>query len=252
MIADKPRTYGPCPTCPTCGGAFVQNVSSEETCVGYFSPSGHDHDENCRIRLYRCASDHLTALAIVRRCPVPGCSWRGPTSCFCCERFVDEWPPVAVAEGERARAPTAAAPDCVMAAQPPPVPNDRPAVWDLVIADMHERDRVGRERYGTPLQAHNGRDALVDAYQEAMDLAVYLRQRIEEDRAAAAELRAARERIAALEADLSVALATLDAVQLSIDHAETYTTGESPNGAPYRNRLVPASSLAEILSGRMQ
>jgi hypothetical protein len=49
-----------------------------------------------------------------------------------------------------------------------------------VIADMHERDQVGRERYGTPLQAHNGRDALVDAYQEALDLVVYLRQAIEE------------------------------------------------------------------------
>lgn len=64
--------------------------------------------------------------------------------------------------------------------QPAPEPNDRPAVWDLVIADMRERDHVGRERYGTPLQPHNGRDALVDAYQEALDLAVYLRQAIAE------------------------------------------------------------------------
>lgn len=45
---------------------------------------------------------------------------------------------------------------------------------------MQERDRIGRERYGTPLQAHNGRDALVDAYQEALDLVVYLRQAIAE------------------------------------------------------------------------
>lgn len=64
--------------------------------------------------------------------------------------------------------------------QPPPVPNERPAVWDLVIADMQARDRLGRERYGTPLQPHNGRDALVDAYQEALDLVVYLRQAIAE------------------------------------------------------------------------
>lgn len=66
--------------------------------------------------------------------------------------------------------------------QAPPVPNERPAVWPLVIADMHERDATGRARYGTPLQPHNGRNALVDAYQEALDLAVYLRQRIEEER----------------------------------------------------------------------
>ena len=64
--------------------------------------------------------------------------------------------------------------------QPPPRPNDGPAVWDLVIADMQERDGVGRERYGTPLQPNNGRDALKDAYAEALDLVVYLRQAIYE------------------------------------------------------------------------
>ena len=53
-------------------------------------------------------------------------------------------------------------------------------VWALVLADMQERRLLGIERYGVPLQAHNGRDALVDAYQEALDLAVYLRQAIEE------------------------------------------------------------------------
>ena len=64
--------------------------------------------------------------------------------------------------------------------QPPPKRNDSTPIWDLVIADMRERDREGRRRYGMPLQAHNGRDVLVDAYQEALDLAVYLRQAIEE------------------------------------------------------------------------
>ena len=63
--------------------------------------------------------------------------------------------------------------------QPAPTPG-KAAIWPLVIADMQERDHLGRERYGTPLQSHNGRDALVDAYQEALDLAVYLRQAIEE------------------------------------------------------------------------
>ena len=64
--------------------------------------------------------------------------------------------------------------------QPPPIPSDRPPVWDLVIADMRDRDAIGRARYGTPLQPHNGRDALVDAYQESLDLAAYLRQAIAE------------------------------------------------------------------------
>lgn len=57
----------------------------------------------------------------------------------------------------------------------------------MVIADIHHRREVGIQRYGTALQAHNGRDALRDAYEEALDLAMYLRQAIEErDRPAAA------------------------------------------------------------------
>lgn len=62
--------------------------------------------------------------------------------------------------------------------QPPPKSNVNESIWNLVISDMTERDEIGRERYGTPLQGFNGRDALVDAYQEALDLAVYLRQAI--------------------------------------------------------------------------
>lgn len=53
-------------------------------------------------------------------------------------------------------------------------------VIDATLADMRERDRVGRERYGTPLTTHNGRDHLVDAYQEALDGVVYLRAHLEE------------------------------------------------------------------------
>lgn len=66
--------------------------------------------------------------------------------------------------------------------QPPPIPNDKPAIADLVIQDMIERKRIGIERYGVALQPFNGRNALVDAYQEALDLAIYLRQLIEENK----------------------------------------------------------------------
>lgn len=64
--------------------------------------------------------------------------------------------------------------------EPDPVKHDGPAMWDLVIADMQERDTQGAKKYGTRLQANNGRDPLVDAYQEALDLVVYLRQAIYE------------------------------------------------------------------------
>lgn len=70
-----------------------------------------------------------------------------------------------------------------MSTQPPPKPASGD-LWASVIADMEDRRRLGIARYGTPLQPHNGRDALVDAYEEALDLAVYLRQVIEERRAA--------------------------------------------------------------------
>ena len=56
--------------------------------------------------------------------------------------------------------------------EPSPIPNGSKPIWDLVIDDMRERDLVGRQRYGTPLQAHNGRRPLVDSYQECLDLVV--------------------------------------------------------------------------------
>lgn len=58
--------------------------------------------------------------------------------------------------------------------------DEKKPIWDMVIDDMRARDALGRERYGTRLVAGNGRDALVDAYEEALDLCVYLRQAIAE------------------------------------------------------------------------
>lgn len=60
--------------------------------------------------------------------------------------------------------------------QPPPQKNERPAVWDMVIERMRSRDETGLRRYGMRLQPFNGRDALTDAKDEALDLAVYLEQ----------------------------------------------------------------------------
>lgn len=84
--------------------------------------------------------------------------------------------------------------------QPQPVPNDGESMHDLVIKDVlsrdprwdlsvgtarHIRDRVaddlakrkafGLEKYKSYLQAHNGRDFLVDLYDELLDGAVYAR-----------------------------------------------------------------------------
>jgi len=62
-----------------------------------------------------------------------------------------------------------------------PEPNSNPAIWSLVIQDMRDKDKNGFLKYGTRLQGFNGRSALRDAYQEALDLAVYLRQKIWEE-----------------------------------------------------------------------
>ena len=95
--------------------------------------------------------------------------------------------------------------------QQPPTPNNRPAVWNLVIEDMRQRDADGRAKYGVPLQSFNGRDPLVDAYQEALDLTVYLRQAIEEVRELRAERDALQARIDGLVCERDLARADLAA-----------------------------------------
>ena len=60
-------------------------------------------------------------------------------------------------------------------------PNPKPGgdvVLGYVLADLTERAEMGKEKYGTYLQSHNGRDPLWDAYQEVLDLAMYLRQEL--------------------------------------------------------------------------
>ena len=54
-----------------------------------------------------------------------------------------------------------------------------PTVY-LVIEDLLKRKEAGIKAYGKPLHANNGRDALQDAYEEALDLAQYLKQAIDE------------------------------------------------------------------------
>lgn len=55
-----------------------------------------------------------------------------------------------------------------------------PAIIDLVKADLDDRDRYAIHKFGDRIEPFNGRDALIDAYQEVLDLAVYLRGEIYE------------------------------------------------------------------------
>ena len=53
-------------------------------------------------------------------------------------------------------------------------------VISLVLSDMRERDVVGEQRHGVRLTSGNGRDHLVDAYQELLDSCVYLMNELDE------------------------------------------------------------------------
>lgn len=70
----------------------------------------------------------------------------------------------------------------------PHITGTGPVVHEQVMADLRERLSLGVRRYGTPLRAFNGRSATQDAYEEVLDLAVYLRQALDEDRELAGAL----------------------------------------------------------------
>jgi hypothetical protein len=69
------------------------------------------------------------------------------------------------------------------ASEPQPAPKESPhseVILTLVKKDLDSRANEGYKKYGTFLKSHNDRDAMWDAYQEALDLAMYLRQAIAE------------------------------------------------------------------------
>ena len=76
--------------CDVCGCDMV--VSEEgETLLGFYSPHGHDHDDNCQKRTYVCNNGHEKVISKRRRCPA--CDWVGKPTCFCHKgKKVDEWP----------------------------------------------------------------------------------------------------------------------------------------------------------------
>lgn len=65
--------------------------------------------------------------------------------------------------------------------QSPPIPNYEMPIVDMMIIELLQRKQVGIKRYGTPLQAHNGRNPLRDALEESIDQSLYLYQAWRED-----------------------------------------------------------------------
>ena len=86
--------------CP-CGGDIIDfDGYTMRTLVGYSSPPGHDHDDNCLTRAYKCSEGHVFALSKRRRCSAikpdgTRCTWVGKEECFCHPgKKIDEWPVV--------------------------------------------------------------------------------------------------------------------------------------------------------------
>lgn len=79
--------------CPSCGAPFVRaDPFIERTLVGYVSPPGHNHDDNCALRGFYCMDGHGTLVRRRNRCDA--CNWRGAETCNIHPPHidVDEWP----------------------------------------------------------------------------------------------------------------------------------------------------------------
>ncbi len=79
--------------CRICGENAGDLGYSSSTLVGYMSPPGHDHDDNCVSKTYKCPNGHHNAVSLRNYCSDPECDWMGKDSCFCHDGpKVDEWP----------------------------------------------------------------------------------------------------------------------------------------------------------------
>lgn len=89
--------------------------------------------------------------------------------------FVGNWRESTGAQQEYAEARSLGLPtfDNVL---PPPAEQFELDIQSRVVLDYIARSRRGVARYGRRLYPYNGRDSLQDAYEEALDLAQYLRQ----------------------------------------------------------------------------
>ena len=76
--------------CPECSEKMIAGPTIT-TLVGYSSPKGCDHDDNCLTRVYKCINNHSRRVSIRRVCP--NCSWVGKDDCGChSEKKLNHWP----------------------------------------------------------------------------------------------------------------------------------------------------------------
>ena len=54
-------------------------------------------------------------------------------------------------------------------------------IADQVIEDIKKRKVMGKKKYGVPLRANNGRNALQDLFEELLDATQYCKQKLVEE-----------------------------------------------------------------------
>lgn len=82
--------------CDICNELMSHNGTGSTMVGGFFVADGHNHDDNCKKRLYRCKNGHHKLISRRNKCPK--CDWKGKEECFChTGKKVDEWPDEACA-----------------------------------------------------------------------------------------------------------------------------------------------------------
>lgn len=78
--------------CPKCSDIMTYGGTSS-TYVGYLSPRGHNHDDNCLSRRYSCACGNQVKVSKQNKCDADGCDWVGKSECGCCGGIkLTDWP----------------------------------------------------------------------------------------------------------------------------------------------------------------
>ena len=70
-------------SCLKCKSTKLTYIGFDSTLVGYFSEPPHDHDDNCKIHMWKCENGHALRERQLNICPVEGCGWVGKADCFC-------------------------------------------------------------------------------------------------------------------------------------------------------------------------
>lgn len=78
--------------CPVCGASAKPGPVKTHFNSHVVSAAGHDHDDRCRLRIYKCPNGHLGKVSRRNRCPAPGCNWVGKAICGACGTKANEWP----------------------------------------------------------------------------------------------------------------------------------------------------------------